>query len=183
MYKCCFQQRNIDQIDNISDIATSFSDFAKMPLPKNELFEIFSDLELDYTLIEVGEITGNYLDNNVKALNGTSYRFFHKGQGVVEILDVDYGFTGGYTFNCRYQTKQNEKANVFVDFEASVNTEKELFCIVLREIGICANVELHLNKIVSDYEKTLEPTPTLKESKEVVEEHQKDENEGLDLYR
>ncbi len=34
----------IDQIDNISDIATSFSDFAKMPLPKNELFEISSVL-------------------------------------------------------------------------------------------------------------------------------------------
>lgn len=30
----------LDQIDNLSDIATSFSDFAKMPLPKNELFEI-----------------------------------------------------------------------------------------------------------------------------------------------
>ena len=35
----------IDQIDNISDIATSFSDFAKMPLPKNELFEVSSVLE------------------------------------------------------------------------------------------------------------------------------------------
>jgi nitrogen fixation/metabolism regulation signal transduction histidine kinase len=35
----------IDQIDNISDIATSFSDFAKMPLPKNELFEITNVLE------------------------------------------------------------------------------------------------------------------------------------------
>ncbi len=35
----------IDQIDNISDIATSFSDFAKMPLPKNELFEITTVLE------------------------------------------------------------------------------------------------------------------------------------------
>lgn len=35
----------IDQIDNISDIATSFSDFAKMPLPKNELFEITSVLD------------------------------------------------------------------------------------------------------------------------------------------
>jgi signal transduction histidine kinase len=34
----------IDQIDNISDIATSFSDFAKMPMPKNELFEIASVL-------------------------------------------------------------------------------------------------------------------------------------------
>ncbi|MFN4147859.1 MAG: ATP-binding protein, partial [Runella sp.] len=34
----------IDQIDNISDIATSFSDFAKMPMPKNELFEISSVL-------------------------------------------------------------------------------------------------------------------------------------------
>jgi two-component system, NtrC family, nitrogen regulation sensor histidine kinase NtrY len=34
----------IDQIDNISDIATSFSDFAKMPLPKNELFEVASVL-------------------------------------------------------------------------------------------------------------------------------------------
>ncbi|GAB3907023.1 HAMP domain-containing sensor histidine kinase [Larkinella knui] len=32
----------LDQIDNLSDIATSFSDFAKMPLPKNELFEITS---------------------------------------------------------------------------------------------------------------------------------------------
>ncbi|WP_461095619.1 sensor histidine kinase [Spirosoma luteolum] len=30
----------LDQIDNLSDIATSFSDFAKMPLPKNEIFEI-----------------------------------------------------------------------------------------------------------------------------------------------
>jgi two-component system, NtrC family, nitrogen regulation sensor histidine kinase NtrY len=34
----------IDQIDNISDIATSFSEFAKMPLPKNERFEITSVL-------------------------------------------------------------------------------------------------------------------------------------------
>ena len=34
----------IDQIDNISDIATSFSDFAKMPLPKNERFELASVL-------------------------------------------------------------------------------------------------------------------------------------------
>ncbi|TAG71775.1 MAG: sensor histidine kinase, partial [Runella slithyformis] len=34
----------IDQIDNISDIATSFSDFAKMPLPKNERFEMASVL-------------------------------------------------------------------------------------------------------------------------------------------
>ncbi|WP_229311221.1 sensor histidine kinase [Larkinella soli] len=32
----------LDQIDDLSDIATSFSDFAKMPLPKNELFEISS---------------------------------------------------------------------------------------------------------------------------------------------
>jgi len=30
----------LDQIDNLSDIATSFSDFAKMPMPKNETFEI-----------------------------------------------------------------------------------------------------------------------------------------------
>ncbi|MCY7350928.1 MAG: two-component sensor histidine kinase [Cytophagaceae bacterium] len=30
----------IDQIDNISDIANSFSDFAKMPVPKNELFDL-----------------------------------------------------------------------------------------------------------------------------------------------
>jgi len=30
----------LDQIDNLSDIATSFSDFAKMPLPKNEIFEV-----------------------------------------------------------------------------------------------------------------------------------------------
>lgn len=30
----------IDQIDNISDIANSFSDIAKMPIPKNELFDI-----------------------------------------------------------------------------------------------------------------------------------------------
>ncbi len=30
----------LDQIDNLNDIATSFSDFAKMPLPKNELFEV-----------------------------------------------------------------------------------------------------------------------------------------------
>ncbi len=35
----------IDQIDNISDIATSFSDFAKMPVPKNELFEITDVIE------------------------------------------------------------------------------------------------------------------------------------------
>ncbi|WP_229310749.1 sensor histidine kinase [Larkinella arboricola] len=32
----------LDQIDNLSAIATSFSDFAKMPLPKNELFELTS---------------------------------------------------------------------------------------------------------------------------------------------
>ncbi|QJW88980.1 HAMP domain-containing histidine kinase [Spirosoma taeanense] len=32
----------LDQIDNLSDIATSFSDFAKMPLPKNEVFEVTS---------------------------------------------------------------------------------------------------------------------------------------------
>lgn len=30
----------IDQIDNISDIANSFADFAKMPVPKNELFDL-----------------------------------------------------------------------------------------------------------------------------------------------
>jgi nitrogen fixation/metabolism regulation signal transduction histidine kinase len=34
----------LDQIDNLSDIATSFSDFAKMPLPKNEVFEVTSML-------------------------------------------------------------------------------------------------------------------------------------------
>ncbi|MCX6215392.1 HAMP domain-containing sensor histidine kinase [Spirosoma sp.] len=30
----------LDQIDNLSDIATSFSEFAKMPLPKKEVFEV-----------------------------------------------------------------------------------------------------------------------------------------------
>ncbi|GAB3806136.1 HAMP domain-containing sensor histidine kinase [Spirosoma humi] len=30
----------LDQIDNLSDIATSFSEFAKMPLPKKETFEV-----------------------------------------------------------------------------------------------------------------------------------------------
>ena len=30
----------LDQIDNLSDIATSFSDFAEMPLPKKEVFEV-----------------------------------------------------------------------------------------------------------------------------------------------
>jgi len=30
----------LEQIDNLSDIATSFSAFAKMPVPKNEVFEI-----------------------------------------------------------------------------------------------------------------------------------------------
>ncbi|GAA4457568.1 HAMP domain-containing sensor histidine kinase [Nibrella saemangeumensis] len=30
----------LDQIENISDIATSFSDFAKMPLPRNEIFDL-----------------------------------------------------------------------------------------------------------------------------------------------
>ncbi|WP_460911934.1 sensor histidine kinase [Spirosoma areae] len=30
----------LDQIDNLSDIATSFSEFAKMPLPKRETFEV-----------------------------------------------------------------------------------------------------------------------------------------------
>ena len=30
----------LDQIENLSDIATSFSDFAEMPLPKNEVFEV-----------------------------------------------------------------------------------------------------------------------------------------------
>ena len=30
----------LDQIDNLSDIATSFSEFAKMPLPKREEFEV-----------------------------------------------------------------------------------------------------------------------------------------------
>ncbi|MBD2701785.1 HAMP domain-containing histidine kinase [Spirosoma sp. BT702] len=30
----------LDQIDTLSDIATSFSDFAKMPLPKRETFEV-----------------------------------------------------------------------------------------------------------------------------------------------
>ena len=34
----------LEQIDNLSDIATSFSEFAKMPLPKNEVFEITSVL-------------------------------------------------------------------------------------------------------------------------------------------
>ncbi len=32
----------LDQIDNISDIATSFSDFANMPVPQNELMELTS---------------------------------------------------------------------------------------------------------------------------------------------
>ena len=32
----------LDQIDNLSDIATSFSEFAKMPLPKREEFEVTS---------------------------------------------------------------------------------------------------------------------------------------------
>lgn len=32
----------LDQIDNISDIATSFSDFANMPMPQNELVELTS---------------------------------------------------------------------------------------------------------------------------------------------
>ena len=32
----------LDQIDNLSDIATSFSEFAKMPLPKKEVFEVTS---------------------------------------------------------------------------------------------------------------------------------------------
>ena len=32
----------LDQIDNLSDIATSFSEFAKMPLPKREVFELTS---------------------------------------------------------------------------------------------------------------------------------------------
>lgn len=30
----------LDQIDNLSDIATSFSEFAKMPMPRNELFDL-----------------------------------------------------------------------------------------------------------------------------------------------
>lgn len=34
----------LEQIDNLSDIATSFSEFAKMPLLKNEVFEITSVL-------------------------------------------------------------------------------------------------------------------------------------------
>ncbi len=34
----------LDHIDNLSDIATSFSDFAKMPLPKSDVFEITSVL-------------------------------------------------------------------------------------------------------------------------------------------
>ncbi len=34
----------LDQINNISDIATSFSDFANMPLPQNELVELSSVL-------------------------------------------------------------------------------------------------------------------------------------------
>ncbi|MBO0931663.1 sensor histidine kinase [Fibrella aquatilis] len=34
----------LDQINNISDIATSFSDFANMPLPQNELVELASVL-------------------------------------------------------------------------------------------------------------------------------------------
>ena len=35
----------LEQIDNLSDIATSFSAFAKMPVPKNEVFEIISVLK------------------------------------------------------------------------------------------------------------------------------------------
>jgi nitrogen fixation/metabolism regulation signal transduction histidine kinase len=34
----------LDQIDNISDIATSFSEFANMPIPQNELVELTSVL-------------------------------------------------------------------------------------------------------------------------------------------
>ncbi|MBC8154498.1 MAG: two-component sensor histidine kinase [Bacteroidetes bacterium] len=34
----------LDHIDDLSDIATSFSDFAKMPLPRNDVFEITSVL-------------------------------------------------------------------------------------------------------------------------------------------
>jgi two-component system nitrogen regulation sensor histidine kinase NtrY len=35
----------LDQVENLSDIATSFSSFAKMPVPKNEKFEISSVLK------------------------------------------------------------------------------------------------------------------------------------------
>lgn len=50
----------LDQIDNLSDIATSFSDFAKMPLPKNEVFEVTAmlnkaaDLYADDSRITLG---------------------------------------------------------------------------------------------------------------------------------
>jgi nitrogen fixation/metabolism regulation signal transduction histidine kinase len=42
----------LDQIDNLSDIATSFSDFAKMPLPKNEVFEVTSMLNRSVDLYD-----------------------------------------------------------------------------------------------------------------------------------
>jgi two-component system, NtrC family, nitrogen regulation sensor histidine kinase NtrY len=34
-----------EQIDNISDIATSFSEFAKMPVPRNEIFDLVPVLQ------------------------------------------------------------------------------------------------------------------------------------------
>jgi two-component system, NtrC family, nitrogen regulation sensor histidine kinase NtrY len=48
-------QTLLTQIDNLSDIATSFSAFAKMPIPKNELFDIANALRHTLTLYKGDE--------------------------------------------------------------------------------------------------------------------------------
>ena len=91
----------LDQIDNLSAIATSFSDFAKMPLPKNELFELTSvihkaaDLYADdgkVTLIRdispypvmvmgdrqlIGRILTNLIINSVQSVSGDRNPIIH----------------------------------------------------------------------------------------------------------
>ena len=67
----------LNQIETLNDIATSFSTFAQMPEPKNERFELSSELKktVEFYNNEYGPITtqfpkGNYFINGDKQLMG-----------------------------------------------------------------------------------------------------------------
>lgn len=108
---------------------------------KRELFEIFSDLDLDYSLIEKTE---NIYENDLKALNNTKYRFYHKGYGLITIKDCKHGYVG-YTFDCSYQMKYSDKSNAFVEFEASIDENKKVYCIDIKKINTCHEVDIVKN--------------------------------------
>ncbi|MFD1140543.1 ATP-binding protein [Larkinella insperata] len=109
----------LDQIDNLSAIATSFSDFAKMPLPKNELFELTSvihkaaDLYADdgkITLIRdispypvmvmgdrqlIGRILTNLIINSVQSVSGDRKPIIHLRLSVnEEYINVEISDNG-----------------------------------------------------------------------------------------